>query len=414
MNTVESVNSDEPVTTVAGSSLRIEIPKGKYLKKFESNQHSINLELGESKKIALLFICLNDRYWPYVAQVIKDCRKHFLTNHKVDYFVWTDYNEQTKQKQLKDLDQLLEAFVEAPQEKKQETLSNFFSVFANIVKLYEQFYTPQLQAAFQQMGQNGLFFKRDGMKFWFESVRPTVTLQDMQMVYEVAKNVLLLSQNDMDAALQGVTVIDTDAVPWPSPTLMRYHLFLNEEEKLKDYDHIFYMDADMRVVDSIGDEILSEGLTAAEHPMHHLRKEYIPPYEPNKESTAYIPRPGKVIDENGKPRFRPYYFAGGFQGGLAKDFIKAMQVMKANIDKDFDKNYIAVWNDESHWNKYLFDCQEPDVILSPSYVYPDSLIKEYYEPLWGQSFEPKIITLTKPFTLSVQAAQEINKVINRK
>jgi hypothetical protein len=146
--------------------------------------------------------------------------------------------------------------------------------------------------------------------------------------------------------------------------------------------------------------------------MYSLRKEYTPPYEPNPESMAYIKRPGKIINENGMFRFKPYYYAGGFQGGTAKEFLKASRVLKRNIDRDFDKNYVAIWNDESHWNRYLFDYKGDLVVLSPSYVYPDSLIKEYYEKAWGCSYEPKIITLTKPFTLSTQGAEEINKFIN--
>ena len=84
--------------------------------------------------------------------------------------------------------------------------------------------------------------------------------------------------------------------------------------------------------------------------------------------------------------------------------------MKKNIDMDFNNNYIAIWNDESHWNRYLFD-HEPAVVLSPSYICPDSLIDEYYVKIWGKKYEPKIITLTKPFSLSSQGAQEIQKFI---
>lgn len=390
--------------------MRIEIPKGQYLKKLEATNGGVNIEFGSPKKVALVFICLNDRYWPYLQQVIKDCRQHFLKNHHVDYFAWTDFNEENERKQLEGLDNLLKAFVSAPPEKKNEALGQFLSVFTVVTRLYEHFYPQQLQAAFQEMAQLGLFFKREGEKFWMESTRPSFSDQDIQVVYAVAKNLLMLAQKDMNDSLKGVTLIDTEPVPWPSPTLMRYHLFLNEEERLKDYDYIFYMDADMRVVATIGDEIMGDGLTAAQHPMYDLRKEFIPPYEPNKDSTAYIKRPGAVVDDQGRPRFKPYYYAGGFQGGIASEFIKAMKVMKKNIDRDFDSNYIAIWNDESHWNKYMFDYEGPSIVLSPAYVYPDSLIKEYYESkVWGRSYEPKIITLTKPFTLSAQGAEEIRK-----
>ena len=244
-------------------------------------------------KVALLFVCLNQQYWPYLEQVIEDAKKHFLPGHKVDMFVWSDLPEGTT---------------------------------------------------------------------------------------------------------YGATVFPTDPVPWPYPTLMRYHLFLNQEDTLKDYDYIFYLDSDMRIVDTVGDEILGDGITMAEHPMYAIRKEYVPPYEPNKDSTAYIPRFGVVVDDHGKPRFKPLYAAGGFQGGTATEFIKAMQEMKKMIDTDFANNYTAIWNDESYWNKYLFEYQGPIRVLSPSYVYPDSIIEEYYVKVWGCNYVPKIITLTKPFT----------------
>lgn len=271
----------------------------------------------KNKKIALLFICLNPPYWPYVKDVIEDCDKYFLTNrknnHKVDYFLWSDIKDETF----------------------------------------------------------------------------------------------------------GATVFPTDGAPWPAPTLMRYHLFLQQEEILKDYDYIFYMDADMRVVSSIDDEILGESLTMAEHPMYALQPKYVPPYEPNKESAAFVNRLGIVTSnpQNGNPWLKPLYAAGGFQGGKSEDFIKAMKVMKKNIDKDFNKNYSAVWNDESHWNRYLSDNCNPLhggklTVLTPSYVYPDSLINEYYIPLWGKNYQPKIVTLTKPFSLSKEGGEGVQKMIN--
>lgn len=286
--------------------MRIPLPKDQYIQNIEIGE-DIQINFKPKLKIALLFISLNQPYWPYLKQVIEDCKTHFLPQHNVDYFVWTDMPEEE---------------------------------------------------------------------------------------------------------LKGVTVIPTEPIEWPAPTLMRYHLFLNEEEKLKDYDHIFYLDADMRVLQKISDEILSEGLLAAEHPMYALRNEYIPPYEPNPESTAFIKRPGRVVDENGKKRFQPYYIAGGFQGGTSKEFIKAMKVMRENIDLDFNKNYTARWNDESHWNKYVFDLYDgPLIVLGAEYIYPDSLIQEYYEPIWGKKLEPKIMTLTKPFTLSKAGGEHLSEFL---
>lgn len=209
-----------------------------------------------------------------------------------------------------------------------------------------------------------------------------------------------------------ITLFPTDPVEWPYPTLLRYNLFLQQEEKLKEYDYIFYCDVDMQFVNVVGDEILGQGLTAAVHPMYHLRKEYWPPYEPNPDSASYIKRPGKVVVNDNKPRFVPMYFAGGFQGGKSDKFIEAMKATKKIIESDMNKAYIPIWNDESAWNKYLSD-NIPEIVLSPSYIYPDSLIKEYYEPLWGCNYQPKLKTLTKWFTTSSEGGVAVSKMIKR-
>lgn len=209
----------------------------------------------------------------------------------------------------------------------------------------------------------------------------------------------------------GATVFSTESVEWPMPTLMRYSLFLQQEEVLKDYDYIFYCDVDMKFVGVVGDEILGKGLTAALHPGYALRKEYWPPYEPNKQSAAYINRPGLVINDEGKKRFMPMYFAGGFQGGVAKEYLKACKEMKRMVDKDLGMNYIPIWNDESIFNKYLERTPEDLIVLTPSYIYPDSLIKEYYEPLWGCSYVPKLMTLTKPFSVSKEGGEAVKKML---
>ncbi len=231
-----------------------------------------------------------------------------------------------------------------------------------------------------------------------------------QPYWEFAKNMIegtrkhFLTNHDVEVMLwsdmppevnYGATVFPTESIDWPYPTLLRYTLFLQQEEYLRKFDYLFYIDIDMLIVGDIGEEILGDGLTGAQHPMYALRPGLYFPLEPNPDSTAYIPVP-------------KHYFAGGFQGGKTADFLEAMKVMKRNIDADFVRNYIARWNDESHWNRYLFD-HPPAVVLSPSYVYPDSLIEEYYKKIWGRDYEPKIITLTKKFTVTKEAGDLLRK-----
>lgn len=390
----------------------IDIPKGTYIRNIEINDETLQVNFLEKKKVALVFICLNDRYWPYLGQVISGCRKNFLPHHNVEYFAWTDYTQENKKKKLDTMDSLFLSWKDAKDSEKQGVLNDILSIFAGVVRLYETFYPNEVLSVVNTLKEMGILFKRDGSRFWIESTRP-IQETDVRTFCEATKGILDFSYTQMDSVMGGVNIIETEPIEWPAPTLMRYHLFLNEEEILRNYDYVFYLDADMKVVDKISDEILGSGLTAAEHPMYSLRKEYIPPYEPNPDSTAYIKRPGKIIvDENGQKRFKPLYYAGGFQGGPAEQFIEAMKTMKKNIDKDFDNNYTAIWNDESHWNKYLSE-NEPEIVLSPSYIYPDSLIDEYYLKVWGKKYDPKIITITKPFTLSSQGAEEIHKFIKQ-
>lgn len=201
----------------------------------------------------------------------------------------------------------------------------------------------------------------------------------------------------------GATVFPVDAMEWPYPTLMRYHFFLKQEEYLKKFDYIFYLDLDMRLVGIVGDEIFGPNLTMARHPMYQVRQNLWYPYEPNPSSAAHIRQPGKIVLKDGKQMFEPIYAAGGFQGGTTESFLPAMKAMAANIDADLDKGYIARWNDESHWNHYLFEHGMQDVVdLDVSYIYPDSMINEYYKPIWGRDYTPRIITITKPFSTSAE------------
>lgn len=223
---------------------------------------------------------------------------------------------------------------------------------------------------------------------------------------------LLQKEIEESKKVFGATIIKTEPMSWPLPTLFRYNLFLEQEEKLKEYDYIFYCDVDMKFVNVVGDEILGSGITAAVHPMYHLDKKFWPPYEPNENSASFIKRPGKIINENGKPRFMPFYYAGGFQGGKSKIFIEAMKETNEIIKKDYNNGYVPIWNDESAWNKYLSD-NEPEIVLSPSYIYPDSLVEEYYIKIWGCNYPPKLVTLTKKFTTSKEGGDAVNKLINQ-
>ena len=389
-------------------SRKVPLPKGKYLSQIVANKDHLEIQWKKRRKVALVFVCLNERYWSYICQVVKDAKEKFLPHHKVDVFVWTDIN-----KFPENADEIQKRFSEIAGEPNLR-LQKAMDMLIEVIVRFQTF--PATVGIVQEMEKKGFRFRRENnMKMWIETGLPLHIPANIEAAIKFAQEtittILAAAASEVEILKNSCTIIESEPMEWPIPTLMRYHLFLAEEDKLKNHDYIFYLDADMKIVQKISDEILGNGLTAAPHPGYVVDKKLIPPYEPNPESTAFIPRLGFYQEEGTQKRFIPFYAAGGFQGGKTKKFLEAMKKMKKNIDTDFNKNYTAIWNDESHWNKYLWDYQQKGgdiTFLDVSYIYPDSLIKEYYEPkLWGRSYEPKIITLTKPFSLSPGALEDL-------
>lgn len=312
---------------------------------------------GETKKVALLFICLNPHYWSLIKETIEGAKKFFLPGHEVDFYIWSDI--------IKPEDNW---------DKVREDIKGIY--FANYVGQQ----IPEEHAATLNTRAENTFNK--------------------------AKESSAYIHNDKQ-----VHLIPAEGRPWPAGTLYRFHMFLQQQQELKKYEYLFYADIDMRFVNIIGDEALGD-LVAAEHPMYALKKQLVPPYEPNPLSKAYIPRPGTVIMENGMPRFKPFYFAGGFQGGKTENYLKAAKWMADAIDWDENNlNYHAIWNDESYWQRYLLD-NPPSTVLTPAFVYPDSLVNEYYVPIWGVNHPAKLITLTKDWSLQQLSHQQLNNLNN--
>lgn len=150
-----------------------------------------------------------------------------------------------------------------------------------------------------------------------------------------------------------VTIIPTEHKPWPWMTLGRYHLI----QELKNYpkkDYYYYIDADMIVMSEVRDEIFGDRVAT----IHGRFKKKPGTYDRNPLSVAYISE--KEIPSN---TLAPYY-CGGFQGG--SKFLEDAESLSERIDIDNNNNVIALWHDESHWNRYLLDCP-PSVVLPSTY-----------------------------------------------
>src|SRR3990167_7574020 len=204
--------------------------------------------MASKTKIGIICICLNQPYWQFANEMLWGLNTFFLKHpsikdkYQTDFLTWSDIPESEKEITVK---------------------------LADWMASRGELKTSIINATDVQFLANN---------------------EQQKTLNEMVGNILTLRKRD-------VKIFPTEPVEWPMPTLLRYNMFLQQEEELSKYDYIFYIDVDMRITDWIGEEILGDGLTAAEHPMYALRSNYYPPYEPNPDSSAYIKRPGKVITE---------------------------------------------------------------------------------------------------------------------
>jgi len=143
---------------------------------------------------------------------------------------------------------------------------------------------------------------------------------------------------------------------WPLGTLYRYRWLAEREKELGQYDYLFMCDADMRFVATVGPEILGS-LVAVLHAGHLTKGPTTLPYCRHKGSTARV-----------RPGLGTKYYAGGFQGGAARQYLKACRTIADNIAQDERHGFIAEWHDESHWNAYLVN-RPPTISLPPGYCW---------------------------------------------
>ncbi len=162
-----------------------------------------------------------------------------------------------------------------------------------------------------------------------------------------------------------IQTFDVNHIDWPGMTLFRYELFDKSSSFLSKMDHLYYCDSDMRFIDSVDKEIISDRVVTI-HP-GFLGKRGTPEYR--SESLAYV-----------KPEEEMTYFAGGFNGGSSSEFLKMSKILSERIQNDLSRNVVAIWHDESHLNRYMID-NKPTLILDPGYCYPESWKLDYHKRL---------------------------------
>ena len=148
---------------------------------------------------------------------------------------------------------------------------------------------------------------------------------------------------------------------WPNNTLVRFQFINKHRDAYYEMDFLYQVDVDMKFVFKFNSEALGKRAGTL-HPYFYTRQRRSFTYDRNPKSTAYVNR------SEGE-----YYFAGGVFGGCRKEVITMADTIVKNILTDLRKyNYIALWHDESHLNRYFID-HPPTKILSPEYCYPEGV-----------------------------------------
>jgi hypothetical protein len=204
---------------------------------------------------------------------------------------------------------------------------------------------------------------------------------------DVEKHYFLISDFTFwDASLfknkKNIIYVRVRTCSWPWPTLNRfgYVLHLASSGALEKYQNIFFFNANCRFISKVDNSSMLESqLLATLHPGYFDAPRHRFTYESRPESTAYI------SSDQGF-----HYFAGGFQGGQTDFFIESYRACYNMLQDDIRAKIIAIWHDESYWNRHIYDLQKIGKtaisIAGPEHLYP----------IGSQlPFTPKVVLLDK-------------------
>lgn len=154
---------------------------------------------------------------------------------------------------------------------------------------------------------------------------------------------------------------------WQEISLRRMEMIekLIQEELINKADYIFNLDIDSKFHAHWGAESLGD-LVGALHSGFFRKPQDEFTYERRPESQAYIPF-GKG----------DYYYGGAVIGGRLDKVHKLVKTCHIQLEVDRANHIEAVWQEESHLNKY-FLYNKPTKVLSPEYLWDDKQWKPSY------------------------------------
>ena len=142
-------------------------------------------------------------------------------------------------------------------------------------------------------------------------------------------------------------------------SLFRFKRLVSISETLKNYSHVFYIDADVYAHSFIYEKDFfchDKSLFSVIHPSFLVKPAQ---FEFNPKSTAALTKEDDLS----------VYRQCGFWGGITSEVLNMCKEIDKNIIQDLKNKIIAVWLDESHLNKYMVKNAEKVYTYDSSYLY---------------------------------------------
>jgi hypothetical protein len=177
--------------------------------------------------------------------------------------------------------------------------------------------------------------------------------------------------------LPGATMAGGGGWTWTHVSATRYRVALENRARLRG-EYVFQLDADMRVLRPVGEEVLGDGLTVTVHPGFPPESDPATwPYERSTRSCAYVP----FGSEGGA------YHPGALVGGRRETFFDLAERIALGVDIDLSVGVRTRWYEESHLNRILaYDRPAGLLVLDRRYCWWQQ---------WGESEEAVVMHLDK-------------------
>lgn len=197
-------------------------------------------------------------------------------------------------------------------------------------------------------------------KFWTEFYRSAekYMLSNEELHYFIfTDDEVLLNIQDSNIH----PIFQTNLV-WPYPTLYRFKFFIEQQERLGKMDYLIFCNANLLFLKNINldDLLIEKPMFATIHPSEYKKTKRKFPYERNKKSLAFVDQDGSELE----------YVCGGFNGGRSAYFLNMARDLSYNIEQDLNNGIIAIWHDESHFNRYFNLNNNIFSILPSTFAWP--------------------------------------------